>query len=95
MNLLIVSMPDVGKSTLLNALQSSGIARRLGPYMCPTLMSTPATAKALRTSAQLGLMYMLLTLYAFDSCFKLFVDLPVYGDAALCGPRQQGHQAQH
>ncbi|EMD35527.1 hypothetical protein CERSUDRAFT_116270 [Gelatoporia subvermispora B] len=62
LNVLVVGMPNVGKSTLLNALRANGIP---GP-----------TAKALRTSAQPGLTRALSTrlklsldppVYSFDS----------------------------
>ncbi len=75
-------MPNVGKSTLLNALRNIGIAGRkfiftwtaslLTPTFCPML----ATPKALRTSAHPGMTRVLSTrlklsvdplVYAYDS----------------------------
>jgi mitochondrial GTPase 1 len=82
-NVLVVGMPNVGKSTLLNALRNMGIKGRksrniardglliLRFLLCPT-----ATPKALRTSALPGLTQSLSTrlkisqvplVYAFDS----------------------------
>ncbi|TFK73451.1 P-loop containing nucleoside triphosphate hydrolase protein [Pluteus cervinus] len=74
LNVLVIGMPNVGKSTLLNALRNSGIKGR--------------TPKALQTSAQPGLTQALSTrlklsldplVYAFDSPGVM---LPFLG----CGP---------
>ena len=67
LNVLVVGMPNVGKSTLLNALRNKGIAgRKYWLIFCLLRMSNLtfqflcfsallATPKALRTSAQPGL----------------------------------------
>ena len=86
LNVLVVGMPNVGKSTLLNALRNAGIRGRkyfqrivgsLRTYMitglghCFTLSRT-ATPKALRTSSQPGLTR------AVSTRLKLCLDPLVY-----------------
>lgn len=82
LNVLVVGMPNVGKSTLLNALRDVGIPGRaffLIFFVChvfTNLCIFPATPKALRTSAQPGLTRALSTrlklsedplVYSFDT----------------------------
>ena len=82
LNVLVVGMPNVGKSTLLNALRNIGIAGRKSTFFLhlqdlrgATGSHSPftvATPKALRTSAQPGMTRVLSTR------LKLSVDPLVY-----------------
>jgi ribosome biogenesis GTPase A len=80
LNVLVIGMPNVGKSTLLNALRNMGIKGRTYPttfrtsfVQIPRFKGTP---KAFQTSAQPGLTQALSTrlkisldplVYAFDT----------------------------
>lgn len=80
-NVLVVGMPNVGKSTLLNALRNHGIAGRtflshslLFTFQCFFLFLCflAATPKALRTSAHPGLTR------ALSTRLKLCLDPLIY-----------------